>query len=167
MKKGHGFCHVLFSRLYEETSNSRAAYALQIFPVTVSNGSYVIDASSGPVAQMLFTNVYTAHVYTQQHDATHHWEECACKDVRDKEPHSFGDWVVTKKPTGTASGLKERECAICHYTEIVWLAPLSPTASPATGDTSNLTLWLALLGVSAAGLIAAVLYGKRRKNSRH
>ena len=155
-------------RLYEETSNARAAaYALQIFPATVSNGSYVIDAGAGPVAQMQFTNVYTAHDYQLKHDEDGHWEECACKDVRNEEPHRFGDWVVTKKPTGTASGLKERECAVCHYTEIVWLAPLSPTASPATGDTSNLTLWIALLGVSAAGLIAAVLYGKRRKNSRH
>lgn len=40
------------------------------------------------------------------------------------------------------------------------------TTSPQTGDNSNLILWLALLAVSAAGVIGTGVYCKRRRNSR-
>ena len=37
---------------------------------------------------------------------------------------------------------------------------------PQTGDNSNLTLWFALLAVSAAGVIGTGVYSKRRRSSR-
>ena len=40
------------------------------------------------------------------------------------------------------------------------------TTSPQTGDNSNLALWLALLAVSAAGVIGTGVYSKRRRSSR-
>ena len=39
-------------------------------------------------------------------------------------------------------------------------------ASPQTGDNSNLTLWVALLVVSAAGVIGTCVYSKRRRSSQ-
>ena len=39
-------------------------------------------------------------------------------------------------------------------------------ASPQTGDNSNLTLWVALLVASAAGVIGTCVYSKRRRSSR-
>ena len=38
--------------------------------------------------------------------------------------------------------------------------------TPETGDNSNLTLWVALLVVSAAGVIGTCVYSKRRRSSR-
>ena len=38
--------------------------------------------------------------------------------------------------------------------------------SPQTGDNSNLAVWFALLAVSAAGVIGAGVYSKRRRSSR-
>ena len=40
------------------------------------------------------------------------------------------------------------------------------TALPKTGDSSSLPLWLALLAVSAAGVMGAGVYSKRRRSSR-
>ena len=38
--------------------------------------------------------------------------------------------------------------------------------SPQTGDNSNLAVWFALLAVSAAGVMGAGVYSKRRRSSR-
>ena len=38
--------------------------------------------------------------------------------------------------------------------------------SPQTGDNSNLAVWFALLAVSAAGVVGAGVYSKRRRSSR-
>ena len=40
------------------------------------------------------------------------------------------------------------------------------TTSPQTGDNSNLALWLALLAVSAAGVIGTGVYSKRRRSAK-
>lgn len=34
-----------------------------------------------------------------------------------KLPHQFGDWVVTTKPTLTATGIKKRQCKVCKTVE--------------------------------------------------
>ena len=39
-------------------------------------------------------------------------------------------------------------------------------SSPQTGDNSSLTVWFALLAVSAAGVMGAGVYSKRRRSSR-
>ena len=39
-------------------------------------------------------------------------------------------------------------------------------SSPQTGDNSNLAVWFALLAVSAAGVMGAGVYSKRRRSSR-
>lgn len=156
--------------LYNEESDnteSGVAYSLRIYPVTVSEGKYVLDSNAGSVERMTFSNFFThTHRYSQYFNDTEHWDECPCGDEQNRAPHRFGDWVITSKPTGTATGLKERKCADCDYVQTAEIPKLSPTDSPGTGYTGKLALWFALLGVSAAGLSAAALYGKRRKGFR-
>ena len=132
------------------------------------------------------------HSYTQQHDETHHWDECPCGDVVNKEPHSFiqhhdeschwdecpcgavqsleahiyGDWAVTKRPTGFSKGEKARSCVVCGYQQTAELPRLNPTDSPATGDNSYLSLWFALFALSAAGLALTGACSKRRRNAK-
>ena len=122
---------------------------------------------------MTFTNTYTAHAYELKHDATHHWDECACKDVQNKEPHQYGDWKVTKEATKTETGEKEHTCTVCGYTEKAEIAklpatdPTEPTESnPNTGDSGHLFLWIALLFVGGFGVIGTGVYCKRKRSSR-
>ena len=109
-------------RLYMPEVAARAAdevsYELLLYPTNVmSDGSFDLDLNAGPVEEMTFTNTYTAHDYALKHDATHHWDECACKDVQNKELHKYGDWTVTKEATEQEAGEKEHTCTVCGYTE--------------------------------------------------
>ena len=153
-------------------------YSLLLYPTYVmDDGCFNLDLNAGPVEEMTFTNTYTAHDYALKHDATHHWDECACKDVQNKELHKYGDWKVTKEATQTAKGEKEHTCTICGYTETAEIAKLpattdptkpdtetkSDTTSPQTGDNSNMALWIALLFVSGAGVIGTTVYGRKKR----
>ena len=160
-------------------SVDEASYELLLYPTYVmSDGSFNLDLNAGPVEEMTFTNTYTAHAYALKHDATHHWDECACKDVQNKELHKYGDWKVTKEATQTAVGEKEHTCTICGYTEKAEIAKLPATdttdttknnqntgaaTSPNTGDNSHMALWIALLFVSGAGVIGTTVYGKKKR----
>ena len=104
-----------------------------------------------------------SHEYTQRYDATSHWDECQCGDIQNKEAHKYGAWTVKKAPTETEEGEQEHSCTVCSYKETVKIPKLTKPGTPDTGDDSNLTLWFALLAVSAAGLI--VLYGKKKRRN--
>ena len=155
-----------------------SGYTVYAVPASIDdNGYYYIDWENLQAADMAFTNTYTAHDYALKHDATHHWDECACKDVQNKELHKYGDWKVTKEATQTAVGEKEHTCTICGYTETAEIAKLpattdptkpdtetkSDTTSPQTGDNSNMALWIALLFVSGAGVIGTTVYGRKKR----
>lgn len=159
---------VILDNVESDNTEGGVAFLLRIYPVKVVDGKYVLDSNAGPVERMTFSNFFThTHRYSQCFNDTEHWDECPCGDEQNRAPHRFGDWVITSRPTGTATGLKERKCADCHYVQTAEIPKLSPTDSPGTGDTSKLALWLALLGASAAGLSAAAPFGRRRKGFRH
>ena len=173
-------------RLYMPEVAARAAdevsYELLLYPTNVmSDGSFDLDLNAGPVEEMTFTNTYTAHDYALKHDATHHWDECACKDVQNKELHKYGDWKVTKEATEQEAGEKEHTCTVCGYTEKAEIEKLPATTeptkpgtdtkpdtkpgkdNPATGDNSHMALWFALLLVSGAGVIGTTVYGRKKR----
>ena len=173
-------------RLYMPEVAARAAdevsYELLLYPTNVmSDGSFDLDLNAGPVEEMTFTNTYTAHDYALKHDATHHWDECACKDVQNKELHKYGDWTVTKEATEQEAGEKEHTCTVCGYTEKAEIEKLPATTeptkpgtdtkpdtkpgkdNPATGDNSHMALWFALLLVSGAGVIGTTVYGRKKR----
>lgn len=52
-------------------------------------------------------------------DETNHWHKCSgCNEILDKATHTYGGWAVTKQPTATESGEKERTCSVCGYKQI-------------------------------------------------
>ena len=54
---------------------------------------------------------------TEEGSESIHCSKCdATKDSREipAKGHSYGEWVVTKKPTATAKGLKEKVCSVCQ-----------------------------------------------------
>ena len=66
-------------------------------------------------------------------------------------------------------GEQEHTCKVCGYTEAEEIARLAEPDDPTdtqTGDNGNIMLWLALLAISAAGVMGVVVYGRRRRGSR-
>lgn len=56
-----------------------------------------------------FSEVYS-------YDNEYHFFKCdSCDEVKDKEPHNFGEWIEDYPATELMEGRKERECTICHY----------------------------------------------------
>ena len=77
-----------------------------------------------------------------------------------KEAHTFGKWVVTEKATSRKDGEKTRTCEVCEYVE---KATIQATGAPAkTGDDSHIGMWAGILCVSLAGIIALVVWYKRK-----
>ena len=70
------------------------------------------------------------------------WNECVCGDKAN----------VTKHADANNDG----KCDACAY-------PVSkPSDSPQTGDSSNMVLWFSLLMLSALGVVATIIIGKKR-----
>ena len=85
---------------------------------------------------------------------------CCGEVVVAKESHTFGKWVITKKATYREDGEKTRTCEVCEYVE---KATIQATGSPAkTGDDSHIGMWAGILCVSLAGIIALVVWYKRK-----
>ena len=62
------------------------------------------------------------HYYTDDWSSgsTTHWKVCYyCKEVNQDTVanHTFDDWTITKEPTTTETGSRERTCSICKYTQ--------------------------------------------------
>ena len=77
-----------------------------------------------------------------------------------KEAHTFGKWVVTKKATFRKDGEKTRTCEVCDYVETAKI-PATGT-SPKTGDDSHIGMWAGILCVSLAGIVALIVWYKRK-----
>ena len=82
-----------------------------------------------------------------------------------------GDWTTSD---GTTTRTVTKECKYCGYEEKVTEYRVTyyysngtakPTDSPKTGDTSNLTLWIALLLANGGAVTATTIYGRKNKRS--
>ena len=86
------------------------------------------------------------HVYGYMDmDATYHWVYCACSEIGSKGEHNFVDAVEGRV-----------RCVDCGY------ETAKSASAPSTGDSSNLTLWFALMAV-AAGAVSVVVYNKKKR----
>ena len=92
-----------------------------------------------------------------QDEATH-WKECECGDKVNEAAHTYGEWIETKAPTTSETGIKERTCTECGRKQTEELPKL---AVPPTGD--SIIGWTAVVVVCVA---AAVVYGKKRRNRK-
>ena len=114
---------------------------------------------------------------------TSHWNECLnCGEKLNEADHEFV-WVTDKEASATEAGSKHEKCAVCGYEKAAVEIPAtgttedpsepstdtdkpsgdqtSDTASPETGDDSNIALWMALL--LASGVVISVIAISRRK----
>lgn len=112
-------------------------------------------------------------------DADNHWHECPCGDRKDTAAHTF-KWVIDKEATATTRGSKHEECTVCGYKKAAVEIPATgsaakpsdqpdksgKTASPKTGDSSNLVLWSALLFISGGAVIGTTVVSRKKKHNR-
>ncbi len=55
---------------------------------------------------------------TWDKDAAHHWRVCTgCTVTTEFNTHDYGSWSVTRQPTATETGERERSCTTCGYVE--------------------------------------------------
>ena len=81
---------------------------------TKANGKNVTIISPAPHTHT-FDDTWTS-------DATNHWHACTAPDcnndieaIKDKAPHTPGDWIIDKAPNATEAGSKHKECTVCQY----------------------------------------------------
>ena len=60
---------------------------------------------------------HSIHDETWKYNDTEHWQECSCGEKTEVGNHTFDDWTITKEPTTTETGSRERTCSICKYTQ--------------------------------------------------
>ncbi|MGN0663464.1 MAG: hypothetical protein ACI4L5_00150 [Negativibacillus sp.] len=127
----------LYNEEIAARSVSEVPYSLLIYPTYVmDDGSFALDLNAGQVERMTFTNTYTKTVTEPEEP---------------DDPDDLGDPDKPKKSTKPTKPTKPQT---------------DNKSNPSTGDNSNLALCVALLAVSAAGLIGTGVYSKRGKNSR-
>lgn len=61
-----------------------------------------------------------SHTYSSEwsHDESYHWHAATCEhtnEIKDKEEHRFGSWVVDSEATEYQTGSKHKICEICDY----------------------------------------------------
>lgn len=77
-------------------------------------------------------------------DADNHWKECACGNKIE---------IAAHKDENT-----DGKCDICGYN----VGVSNDSDNPQTGDNSNIFLWLALLMISACGIVATTMFTKKK-----
>ena len=71
-----------------------------------------------------------------------HWHAATCEHstlTSDLAAHSFGDWETATPATETSTGVKTRECSICHYVQEAPIDKLEHTHTFSDAWTSNET----------------------------
>ena len=133
--------------------------------------SYADEATGLPVGGALVLYAQwkeSAHHASDEwkYDEESHWHECVnegCTERTDEGKHSF-KWVVDQEATATKPGSKHEECKVCGMKRNEnTVIPAGTT--PKTGDTANVTLWIALLIVSAGAVLAAVILVRKKSKS--
>lgn len=131
------------------TDDAAPEYAVLILPATcekTDDGMYYdLDWNADPLDEMSFTNTYTESAPSEPTDPTEPTDPSKPTD-----PTEPTDPTKPTEPTKPAESNPNNGAA----------------SSPQTGDNSNLTLWFAMLAVSAAGVIGTGVYSKRRRSSR-
>ena len=91
-------------------------------------GDTVTEIPVGTIGDVYLYAKWHEHTYSEDwtKDETHHWYASTCghtEEISEKAVHVFGNWTVTKDPTETQEGRKERNCTVCEYTDSVVLKP--------------------------------------------
>ena len=98
-------------------------------------------------------------------ESTHEQKWSCCGKVTvSAEGHSFGEWVVIKRPTYSQQGIRMHTCGSCGYYETESIPATGKT--PQTGDDSALGLWSLLMCASFTGVLSLTAFGLRQRTKK-
>ena len=98
-------------------------------------------------------------------ESTHEQKWSCCGKVTvSAEGHSFGEWVVIKRPTYSQQGIRMHTCGLCGYYETESIPATGKT--PQTGDDSVLGLWSLLMCASFTGVLSLTAFGLRQRTKK-
>lgn len=98
-------------------------------------------------------------------ESTHEQKWSCCGKVTvSAEGHSFGEWVVIKRPTYSQQGIRMHTCGLCGYYETESIPATGKT--PQTGDDSALGLWSLLMCASFTGVLSLTAFGLRQRTKK-
>ena len=101
------------------------------------------------------------------YDETNHWHVCnnGCDKIYDLGEHEL-EWVITKNPTNSTTGLKHQECEICGYKLSDVEIPVDPDLDdvPGTGDITPMVHAAVLV---ILGVVFAIAFLVKRMFTRH
>ncbi|MBR6629873.1 MAG: hypothetical protein IKL03_07985, partial [Bacteroidaceae bacterium] len=113
-----------------------------------SCGKYYTDATASvEITDKDSVVIKGGHKYGTEwkSDKDNHWNECTCGDKANTAAHKDAN--------------VDGKCDVCEYNVGV---PSQPGDNPQTGDNSNMILWISLLMLSALGVVATTIIGKKR-----
>ena len=115
---------------------------------TCSCGKWYTDATASvEITDKDSVVIKAGHSYGTEwkSDKDNHWNECTCGDKANTAAHKDEN--------------SDGKCDVCEYNVGV---PSQPGDNPQTGDNSNMILWISLLMLSALGVVATTIIGKKR-----
>ena len=121
---------------------------------TCSCGKWYTDATASvEITDKDSVVIKAGHNYGTEwkSDKDNHWNECACGDKANSAAHKDEN--------------KDGKCDVCQYnvgTPGGSTDDDKPSDNPQTGDNSNMILWISLLMISALGVVATTIIGKRK-----
>ena len=83
---------------------------------TYEENAQIIETPAFPASTKIDGTNHTAYKWDKDVPATA-TANVTIKRVKFNEAHTWGEWKETKAPTTTETGLKERECSVCHAKE--------------------------------------------------
>ena len=118
----------------EKNSGLTAAGVDETYWISNALSSGVEDVGTCTVNGKICADYYDGkHTYSDElkFDENGHWYPTTCGHDNEEgalkiQPHTFGDWTVTKEATEDATGLKERNC-VCGYKETAGIDKLAHT----------------------------------------
>ena len=101
------------------------------------------------------------------YDDDNHWHDCcnACGEKFDLGAHNL-EWVITKNPTNSTTGLKHQECTVCGYKLADVEIPADPNLDPVPG-TGDITPMVHAAVLVILGVVFAVAFLFKRMFTRH
>lgn len=109
------------------------AFAGLLITACNSNNGDNPSNSQEPVHEHTYSSSWSS-------DETYHWHAATCEhksEIKDKEEHTFGSWIIDKEATEYESGSKHRYCGKCEYRVDETIQKLEHTHKPGNPTEEN------------------------------
>lgn len=161
-------CSRLFGYSDKAATNNTGRTIVNFGDTTVWQGGKMVDAKA------YHNSGVTADGVTYTNDVEGSNDSLYAEGYKDNvfTTTTTGEW--TTNADGKITRTVTKTCKYCGYEEEVTEYRVTyyysngtakPTDSPKTGDTSNLTLWIALLLANGGAVTATTIYGRKNKRS--